>query len=94
MQLTTARQLANILIKTESCLYSQWFPGEENTVSDSLSHDFHLPPHILSNLLILSVPDQVPFGLEISPLPAEIASWLTLLLQNQPQREPWLKEPT
>jgi hypothetical protein len=43
VQLTTARHLANILIKTKSCLYSQWFPGDQNIVSDSLSRDFHLP---------------------------------------------------
>jgi len=93
VQLTTACQLANILIKTESCLYNQWFSGEENKVSDSLSCDFHLPPRVLSNLLKLSVPDQVPFGLEISPLPADFSSLLTLLLQNQPQKDPWLKAP-
>lgn len=91
VQLTIAHQLASIIIQTESCLYSQWFPGEENTVSDSLlSRDCHIPSTFLYNLLELSVPDQVPFV----PLPTEITSWLTSLLLNQPQKELWLKEPT
>jgi hypothetical protein len=37
--------------------------------------------------------EQVPFGLEISPLPDEIDSWSTCLLWNQPLREQWSKEP-
>jgi hypothetical protein len=94
VQLTTARHLAYIIIESKCCLYSQWFPGEENTVSDSLSRDFHIDPDHLSILLSHSFPEQVPFGLRILPLPEEIASWLTSLLRNQPQGEPWLKEPT
>ncbi len=93
VQLTIAHQLANILTKTKSCLYSQWFPGEFNTVSDSLSRDFHLPPETLSNSLSLHVPEQVPFVLTIHSLPTEIIFWLTSLLCNQLQREPWLKAP-
>jgi hypothetical protein len=94
VQLTIAYQLANIIIETESCLYSQWFPGEENIVPDLLSCDFHLTSDFLANHLELIIPDQVPLGLKIFPLPTEIASWLTLLLLNQPQKEPWSKEPT
>jgi hypothetical protein len=41
----------------------------------------------------ISPSDQVPFGLKIRQLPDEIASWLTSLLRNQPQKEPWLKAP-
>jgi hypothetical protein len=94
VQLTTARQLASIIIKTNSCLYSQWFPGEENVVSDSLSRDFHIPSDSLSQIISSSFPEQAPFGLKILHLPTEIVSWLTSLLRNQPQRELWSKEPT
>ena len=94
VQLTTARQLANITIKTKSCLYSQWFQGDDNIVSDSLSRDFHIPSSHLASLLESYVPEQVPFGLKIIPLPNEIDSWLICLLQNQPQREQWSKAPT
>ena len=51
VQLTTARQLAKLVLHSNSCLYSQWFPGEFNTVSDSLSRDFYLSDDTLSNLL-------------------------------------------
>lgn len=50
VQMMTARQLANLTIQTKSCLYSQWFPGEENIVSDSLSCDFHISSSNLSNI--------------------------------------------
>jgi hypothetical protein len=93
VQLTTACQLTNLLIETKSCLYSQWFPGEFNTISDPLSRDFHLPSTTLSTLFVTHVSEQAPFGLIIQSLPEEIDSWLTLLLCNQPQKELWLKAP-
>jgi hypothetical protein len=69
VQLTTARQLGQLLIDSRSCLYSQWFPGDENAISDSLSRDFNISTPDLTKLLVSSVPDQVPFGLKILPLP-------------------------
>jgi len=92
VQLSTARQLGRILINTKSCLYSQWFPGDFNTVSDSLARDLSLPADTLSHILSTFVPEQKPFGIKILPLPTEIDSWLTCLLGNQLQREPWSKE--
>jgi hypothetical protein len=92
--MTTARQLAMLIIKAKSCLYSQWFLGGDNVVSDALSRDFHLSSNDLSKLISSSVPDQVPFGLTIQDLPNEISSWLTCLLLNQPSNKQWLKEPT
>jgi hypothetical protein len=89
IQLSTARKLASLVIETRSCLYSQWFPGEENIVSDSLSRDFHLAASHLSFSLTSNFPDQAPFGLNILPLPSNIVSWVTSLLQSQPQAEPW-----
>ena len=41
IQLQTAKKLATLLIDSQSCIYSQWFLGELNNVSDSLSRDFH-----------------------------------------------------
>jgi hypothetical protein len=49
-QLTTARHLAKLIIDSQSCIYSQWFGGADNVVSDALSRDFHLS----DNLLMLS----------------------------------------
>jgi hypothetical protein len=94
VQMTTARHLASLTIQTKSCLYSQWFSGGENVVSDALSRDFHLSSNDLSLLIKSSVPEQVSFGLEIHHLPNEISSWLICLLQNQPSTKQWSKEPT
>jgi len=77
------RKLANIIMSTESCLYSQWFEGNENCVADSLSCDFHIPDFHLQHLLCSTFPLQVPFGLKILPLPTEIVSWLMSLLLKQ-----------
>jgi hypothetical protein len=92
--LTTARKLAQLIIDSRSCLYSQWFAGAENEVSDALSRDFHLTESSLTSLIQSKIPNQVPIGLKISPLPNEIASWLTCMLQNLPFKEQWSKEPT
>jgi hypothetical protein len=94
VQLTSARQLVSLVMNTDSCLYSQWFAGDLNAVSDCLSRDFHLTDSALTNLLQTCVPNQVPFGFFLSPLPTEISSWLTCLLRNQPFKEEWSKEPT
>jgi hypothetical protein len=51
VQLTTARKLAQLSINSKSCLYSQWFAGTENGVSDSLSQDFHLTDTSLTYLI-------------------------------------------
>jgi len=40
VQLTTARKIADIILDSETCLYSQWFPGEMNEVSDACSEIF------------------------------------------------------
>jgi hypothetical protein len=94
IQLTTARHLAELMINHDCCLYSQWFKGDFNTVSDCLSRDFHLNDSSLSLLINSCVPHQVPFGFNLCSLPNEISSWLTCLLLNQPFKELWCKEPT
>lgn len=93
IQLSMARKLANLVINSESCIYSQWFSGESNSISDSLSRDFHLNPTHLCSLLYFNFPSQSPFGLNLQPLPKDIVLWVTSLLQSRPQTEPWLKEP-
>lgn len=50
------------------CLYSQWFPGDQNVVSDCLSRDFHLDDLQQTQLLVHAVPDQVPLDFDICPL--------------------------
>ena len=71
--------------------FSQWFRGKENDVSDSLSRDHHIDDKELTNLLQQHFPQQVPEHLEIVPLPNEIVSWLTSVLQRLPVK-PQLQE--
>jgi hypothetical protein len=93
IQLSTTRKLADIILSSEVNLYSQWFPGDENIIADSLSRDFHLSDSHLSNLLSSHFLDQAPFGLRILPVPPDIVSWLSCLLLSKPQKEQWSKEP-
>lgn len=89
----TARHSAYLTLSCKSCLYSQWFPGEEHQVTDCLSRDLHLSDIELTNLITSFLPGQVPFGFHLCPLPTEINSWLISLLQNQPCKEQWSKQP-
>jgi hypothetical protein len=81
-QLLVARKLAHLTINADVCLYSQWFPGDLNVVSDLLSRRFDLTDDALTDLVLSSVPDQVPNGFKILALPTEIDSWTTSLLQT------------
>ncbi|MGH7974512.1 MAG: hypothetical protein ACREBR_03205, partial [bacterium] len=89
-----SRHLARLLIHSKSCLYSQWFAGKENNVSDSLSRDFHIPDADIAYLLLSAYPDQLPDGLTINQLPHEVDSWLTSLLRRQPESTQLPKPPT
>jgi hypothetical protein len=59
-QLAIAHHLASLIICTKSCIYSQWLSGGLNSISDSLSRDFHINDSPLSDLLCSSFPDQAP----------------------------------
>ena len=83
-KLKAARDLAQTLIRSESMLYTQWFPGKDNLVADSLSRDLHLPPNVLTNLLSSSIPEQLPPQFSLSPLPKELDSWLSSTLAKLP----------
>jgi len=74
--------------------YSQWFPGIKNNVADALSREMDLSDDELTKLLRLSFPKQIPENFEIVPLPNEIVSWLTLLLQQMPVKEQYREEHT
>jgi hypothetical protein len=72
--------------------YSQWFPGENNNVVDSLSCDFHLTDNELISYLRHYFPSQIPSIFKIVPLPNKIVSWLTSLLQLLPVNELFREE--
>jgi hypothetical protein len=85
IQLDIARAVAILAMDGGFALFSQWFPGEENDVSDSLSRDTDLPCDQLTHLLLSSVPDQVPPDFAIFPLLPELCSQLETWLLKLPK---------
>ena len=72
--------MAAILLESETALYPQHVPGEENIVADSLSRDFHIQDKHLQLLLTSLFPKQAPKNLQIlTVLPREITSWFESL---------------
>ncbi len=67
--------------------YSQWFPGRENNVANALLGDFNCSDNELKKDLRKSCPSQLPQRFQIVPLPNNIISWLTSLLQRLPVKE-------
>jgi hypothetical protein len=87
VRVETARHHAILLLKGGVKEYSQWFPGRENNVADALSRDFDCSDAALTQTLRDTCPSQLPQHFHIAPLPNEISSWLTSLLQKLPVRE-------
>jgi len=90
-KLKCARQLARLQMNAKSMLYSQWFPGAHNHISDSLSRDWHLTMATLIQLLTLRFPEQMPQNFEISPIPTVIESFILETLQHLPVQKPRCK---
>ena len=87
VRIEVARGHAKRLMDAQVKDYSQWFPGKENDVSDSLSRDDDRDDDELTKILRSSVPSQVPKHFKIVQLPKEISSWLISLLQKLPVKE-------
>ena len=83
-KLRISREHALRMLNNNCKDYSQWFPGEDNDLADSLSRDFHLTDDQLYSLYFNSIPSQTPSNLKISPLPKEISSFLYSILQTLP----------
>ena len=73
--------LSTLLLQANICTYSQWIPGEENVVADSLSRDHHLSDKQITHLLQTLARPQLPPNFQLSPLPDELASKITSWLQ-------------
>jgi hypothetical protein len=87
IRLIIARKLASLVMDSESCLYSQWFPGNSNNIADALSRDHLTPNNKLCSLLLSLFPEQTPAGLTISEIPNEMQSWLSSLLLRLPKQQ-------
>jgi hypothetical protein len=84
-----ARTFAKLCIDSKIKIYSQWFPGKQNVIADSLSRDTHLSDE---NILLLFANSpltypQLPAVTDLRPLPPKIISWITSLLQTMPVRK-------
>ena len=84
LHLEVARATASLIMDHHSCLYSQWFQGKLNNVADALSRDHHLSDLDLLTLLYSAVPEQVPEGFKICPLPPVVVSRITTWLRSLP----------
>ena len=85
-----ARQLASLILQSNTVLYRQWFRGADNDVADSLSRDsFFLTHSSHERFLRQTLPHQVPQHFSIQQVPKEIISFITstlLLLPVKKQR--------
>ena len=73
------------MMKNKCTDYTQWFPGKENDVADSLSRDSHLSDIQLSNLYFSTLSEQIPSTFKISLLPPEITSFVYSTLLTLPE---------
>ena len=93
-RVNAARKFAKIFMSAGVKGYSQWFPGEKNNVSDTLSQEGQRTYDKLTPILCSPFPNQMPNHFEILPLLSEISSWLISLLQQLPASKQLWEEHT
>ncbi len=87
VRIETAHQHPTLVLDAGIKEYSQRFPGRESNVAAALLSDFDRSDDNLTQILRNTCPSQLPHHFQIVPLPNEISSWLTLLLQKLPVKE-------
>jgi hypothetical protein len=109
--LMVARKVATLVLEANCCLASQHLAGSRNDVADLLSFwgnvrnkpnpvAFDDPPdEILTERFHSLFHDQIPQDFKVSPLPSEISSWITQVLQtaawsSTPNKNPATKSAT
>ena len=65
----------------------QWFRGADNTVTDILSRDAYYVSNSAHDFLKLTAPTQVPENFKIRPVPKNICSFVTSILQLLPVKQ-------
>ena len=93
-QLEISRALARCLMATQSVNYSEWFKGDFNDVADSLTRDTHLSDTAIIDLLRSHVPEQLPPGFHISPVPPRIVLAVTSWLEQLTATTAFNSQPT
>jgi hypothetical protein len=91
--LFASRHLATTVLDADCCLASQHIKGVENVVSDLLSYVGHCrgkphpiaaddpPDDVLTRRFHSFYPEQIPANFAICPLPVDVISWLSVVLQ-------------
>jgi hypothetical protein len=79
-----AQEFPSELLRRALMNYSQWFAGEGNWVADLLSRDLvSSADHEITTIINSRFPSQVLKSFKVSPLPAEISSFLSYWVQLQ-----------
>lgn len=89
-----ARKLAEVVLQIKAMLYSQWFKGDWNVGTDSLSRDGLYLTHS-SHVFMLRhyASKQVPEKFFIKPLPSVIVSFVCSILEQLPVKTQRLIKP-
>ena len=94
IRLKIARKLAELIIDNNLTLYSQWFPGKNNIIADSLSRDSHFSdPGRVSLFSSFFNPHDTPH-FQRTILPTEISDWICFILRMLPKPMPTQLEHT
>ena len=94
IRLMIARKLADLVIDNDLTLYSQWFPGKQNIIADSLSRDPHFSDTERISLFSSYFDPQDMPHFRRSILPSEISNWICSILRLLPNVKPTQMEPT
>ena len=89
-----SRYITRLMMEYKSILYSQHQKRTYNTIADLLSRWHFLTDTELLIFIRSSFPSQIPTSFHISPLPAEISSWITSLLLKMQTITASKKHPT
>ena len=83
---STARYLANLLLKSEASLHPEHVPGKHNEIADCLSRDFHLSDSQLISLLTYSqdTSSKLPPNFTLHNPPTTTISWIASMLLSMP----------
>ena len=88
-----ARKLATLILDCDGVLYSQWFKGKDNVVTDSLSRElYYLNVKSHESFLKNTVPNQLPQNFHLQTVPEEISSFISSMLQQLPVKTLRLKQ--
>ena len=80
-----ARRLASLVLDKEAVLYTQWFKGIVNVVTDSLSRDLYfLLPSSHKIFLQKTAAVQLPNNFKIHQVPSKVSCFITSILKKLP----------